>query len=156
MRGADARFGKLFSQVDMEDRIPERHLMEQLNRNLLLRWFVGVDVDDPVWDATMFTKKRGRLLRGGDGDADGGRNAERDFRGERRSNKTEDVFGWVKTVGVMAKTRPRERRRLTGDSRWRWRPAIRPGCGNCWRGRTDGGKIGRLSAFGSGKSLGFQ
>ncbi len=118
MRGADARPGKLFSYVDMEDRIPERHplrairrltdealralsedfdelysrvgrpgiapekllrtlllqaffsirserqLMEQLNCNLLFRWFVGLDVDDPVWDATVFTKNRDRLLRG--------------------------------------------------------------------------------------------
>ncbi len=38
--------------------------MEQLNYNLLFRWFVGLDVDDPVWDATVFTKNRDRLLRG--------------------------------------------------------------------------------------------
>ena len=40
----------------------ERLLMEQLNYNLLFRWFVGLDMDDPVWDATVFTKNRDRLL----------------------------------------------------------------------------------------------
>jgi len=113
----------------------ERLLMEQLDYNLLFRWFVGLEMDDPVWDATVFSKNRDRLL---DGDiarrflaavlnrpelrkllsdehfsVDGtlieawasmksfrpkegsdeppagpGRNAERDFHGERRSNDT--------------------------------------------------------------------
>jgi transposase len=40
----------------------ERQLMEQLDYNLLFRWFVGLGVDDPVWDATVFTKNRDRLL----------------------------------------------------------------------------------------------
>jgi len=115
----------------------ERQLMEQLDYNLLFRWFVGLGVDDPVWDATVFTKNRDRLLDGaiaakffravlsqprveallsdehfsvdgtlieafasmksfkpkdGAGDeppAGGeGRNAERDFHGEQRSNAT--------------------------------------------------------------------
>ena len=42
----------------------ERQLMEQLNYNLLFRWFVGLSMDDPVWDATVFTKNRERLLQG--------------------------------------------------------------------------------------------
>lgn|SRR3989338_4435942 len=42
----------------------ERLLMEQLDYNLLFRWFVGLHVDDPVWDATVFTKNRDRLLEG--------------------------------------------------------------------------------------------
>ena len=42
----------------------ERLLMEQLDYNLLFRWFVGLEVDDPVWDATVFTKNRERLLGG--------------------------------------------------------------------------------------------
>ena len=113
----------------------ERQLMEQLNYNLLFRWFVGLSTDDPVWDATVFCKNRDRLL---DGDiackfmtavlnlpqvrqllssehfsVDGtlieawasmksfvpkdgsnppasgrGRNAERDFHGEKRKNDT--------------------------------------------------------------------
>lgn len=45
-------------------RRPERQLMEQLNYNLLFRWFVGLSPDDPVWDATTFTKNRDRLQRG--------------------------------------------------------------------------------------------
>jgi transposase len=42
----------------------ERQLMEQLQYNLLYRWFVGLGVDDPVWDVTVFTKNRQRLLIG--------------------------------------------------------------------------------------------
>jgi transposase len=42
----------------------ERMLMEQLNYNLLFRWFVGLNVDDPVWDVTVFTKNRERFLDG--------------------------------------------------------------------------------------------
>ena len=42
----------------------ERLLMEQLQYNLLFRWFVGLSMDDPVWDATTFTKNRDRLLEG--------------------------------------------------------------------------------------------
>jgi len=42
----------------------ERLLMEQLQYNLLFRWFVGLSMDDPVWDATTFTKNRDRLLAG--------------------------------------------------------------------------------------------
>jgi transposase len=41
----------------------ERMLMEQLDYNLLFRWFVGLNIDEPVWDATVFTKNRKRLLR---------------------------------------------------------------------------------------------
>jgi transposase len=113
----------------------ERQLMEQLDYNLLFRWFVGLSADDPVWDATVFCKNRDRLM---DGDIArrfmtavlnlpqvrellsnehfsvdgtlieawasmksfvpkdggnrpppaGGRNAERDFHGEKRSNAT--------------------------------------------------------------------
>jgi transposase len=115
----------------------ERQLMEQLDYNLLFRWFVGLGIDDPVWDVTVFTKNRDRLLDGDiaakffqavlgqpevsallsdehftvDGTlieawasmksfkrkdgrhddppaGDGGRNVERDFRGEKRSNVT--------------------------------------------------------------------
>jgi len=118
----------------------ERQLMEQLDYNLLFRWFVGLSMDDPVWDATVFGKNRDRLLDGDiaakffvtvlnlpqvrgllssehfsvdgtlieawasmksfvpkDGDdppsgkrsgSSQGRNAERDFHGEKRKNDT--------------------------------------------------------------------
>jgi transposase len=115
----------------------ERQLMEQLDYNLLFRWFTGLGIDDPVWDVTVFTKNRDRLLKGdiaakffqavlcqpavkallsdehftvdgtlieawastksfkpkdGPGDGSppggGGRNTERDFHGEKRSNAT--------------------------------------------------------------------
>ena len=42
----------------------ERLLREELNYNLLFRWFVGLNMDDPVWDATVFSKNRERLLEG--------------------------------------------------------------------------------------------
>ena len=41
----------------------ERLLMEEMDYNLLFRWFVGLNADDPVWDATVFTKNRDRLLQ---------------------------------------------------------------------------------------------
>lgn len=112
----------------------ERQLMEQLDYNLLFRWFVGLAMDAPIWDVTVFTKNRDRFLegevaaqffcavlgqpevrallsdehfsvdgtlieafasmksfklkgKGGDEPpAVGGRNAERDFHGEKRTN----------------------------------------------------------------------
>src|SRR5687767_1296790 len=42
----------------------ERQLMEQLDYNLLFRWFVGLGMDDAVWSATTFSKNRDRLLDG--------------------------------------------------------------------------------------------
>jgi transposase len=42
----------------------ERLLMEQLDYNLLFRWFVGLNMDDSIWDPTVFTKNRERLLAG--------------------------------------------------------------------------------------------
>jgi transposase len=42
----------------------ERLLMEQLDYNLLFRWFVGLNIDDEVWDASTFSKNRDRLLEG--------------------------------------------------------------------------------------------
>lgn len=113
----------------------ERQLMEQVTYNMLFRWFIGLSMDASVWDVTVFTKNRERLLAGAiavefllavmgdaavkrllsnehfsvdgtlidawasmksfrrkDGGDDGpvgpGRNAERDFHGETRSNET--------------------------------------------------------------------
>jgi transposase len=112
----------------------ERQLMEQIDYNLLFRWFVGLEMDDGVWDASTFSKNRDRLLeadvareflgtlmglgrvkrllstdhfsvdgtlleawasmksfrpKDGSGDPPGpGRNAERNFRREKRSNET--------------------------------------------------------------------
>jgi transposase len=193
MRGSDARSGKQFSYVDLEQRVPpdhplrairtivnealtdigaefeaiystigrpsiapekllralllqlfhgirsERQMMERLDFDLSFRWFVGLGIDDPVWDPSTFSKNRERLLdgeiaarflaailerprvkrllstdhfsvdgtlietwcsmksfrpkdeAGGDDlppDGTGGRNAEVDFRGEKRGNMT--------------------------------------------------------------------
>src|SRR6202171_3979268 len=41
----------------------ERLLMEEMDYNLLFRWFVGLSAADAVWDATVFTKNRDRLLQ---------------------------------------------------------------------------------------------
>ena len=76
-----ARFDRLYSSIGRPSIPPEkllralllqglytvrseRLLMEQLQYNLLFRWFVGLSMDDPVWDATVFTKNRDRLLEG--------------------------------------------------------------------------------------------
>lgn len=40
----------------------ERLLLEQLNYNLMIRWFVGINPDDPIWHPTTFTNNRDRLL----------------------------------------------------------------------------------------------
>src|SRR6266849_3236896 len=48
----------------------ERQLMEQLDYNLLFRWFVGLSLDAVVWDVTVFTKNRERLIAGDIADAD--------------------------------------------------------------------------------------
>ena len=42
----------------------ERQLMERLDFDLLFRWFVGLGIDDPVWDHSTFSKNRERLLAG--------------------------------------------------------------------------------------------
>src|SRR6202021_3708815 len=42
----------------------ELQLMEQLDYNLLFRWFVGLSMDEAVWDETVFTKNRERLIEG--------------------------------------------------------------------------------------------
>src|SRR6476659_4532494 len=42
----------------------ERQWMEQLDYNLLFRWFVGLGIDDVVWSPTTFSKNRDRLLNG--------------------------------------------------------------------------------------------
>jgi len=75
------RFEKLYSKVGRPSIPPERllralllqilytirserMLMEELDYNMLFRWFVGLSMDDPIWDPTVFTKNRQRLLEG--------------------------------------------------------------------------------------------
>ena len=77
----DGRFGEIYSEIGRPSIPPEqllramllqafytvrseRQFMEQLDFNLLFRWFVGLGVDDPVWDASTFSKNRERLLEG--------------------------------------------------------------------------------------------
>jgi transposase len=79
LQGLDGAFAKLYA-ADGRPSIPperllrasllqafytirsERQLMEQLDYNLLYRWFVGLGIDDPVWVPTVFSKNRDRLL----------------------------------------------------------------------------------------------
>jgi transposase len=75
----DAEFGALYTDFGRPSIAPERliragllqilfsirserQLMEQMDYNLLFRWFVGLGIDDPVWVPTVFTKNRDRLL----------------------------------------------------------------------------------------------
>ena len=84
--GLKAWFGKLYAKTGRPSIAPEkllralllqvlysvrseRMLMEQLDYNLLFRWFVGLNMDDAIWDATVFTKNRQRLLEGDVADA---------------------------------------------------------------------------------------
>ena len=81
LKGIDGELGKLYSPIGRESIAPERllralllmvlysvrserQLMEQLDYNLLFRWFVGLEMDDEVWDVTVFTKNRERLIEG--------------------------------------------------------------------------------------------
>jgi transposase len=77
----DAEFEKLYCSTGRPSIAPERllratlsmilfsirsepQLMEQMNFNLLFGWFVGLEMDDAVWDVTVFTKNRERLIEG--------------------------------------------------------------------------------------------
>jgi transposase len=80
LKDMSPQFGKLYSDVGRPSIAPERLLralllqifysvrserllMEQLDYNLLFRWFVGMNMDEQVWVATLFTKNRDRLLK---------------------------------------------------------------------------------------------
>src|SRR5271169_5878744 len=81
LRDLQPRFGRLYAMTGRPSIAPEkllralmlqvlysvrseRLLMEQLDYNLLFRWFVGLNMDDAVWDATVFSKNRQSLLQG--------------------------------------------------------------------------------------------
>jgi transposase len=81
LKALDQRFGSMYAAMGRPSIPPERLLralllqmlytvrserllMEQLDYNFLFRWFVGLSIDDPVWDVTVFTKNRERLLKG--------------------------------------------------------------------------------------------
>ena len=81
LRGLSPHFSKLYARIGRPSIAPEkllralllmvlysirseRRLMEELEYNLLYRWFVGMGVDEPVWDATVFCKNRERFIDG--------------------------------------------------------------------------------------------
>src|SRR5271163_4012667 len=66
MRGTDIHQSGMFSYVSLESRVPQEHplrgIKELLDYNLLFRWFVGLSIDEPIWDHSSFTKNRDRLI----------------------------------------------------------------------------------------------
>ena len=81
LRALSGEFAKLYSPIGRESIPPERlmralllqafysirserQLVERIEYDLLFRWFVGLGIEDAVWDATTFTKNRDRLLEG--------------------------------------------------------------------------------------------
>ena len=81
LKSLTGEFAKLYSPIGRESIPPERlmralllqafysirserQLVERIDYDLLFRWFVGLGIEDPVWDATTFTKNRDRLLEG--------------------------------------------------------------------------------------------
>jgi transposase len=81
LKSLSGEFAKLYSPIGRESIPPERlvralllqafysirserQLVERIDTDLLFRWFVGLGIEDPVWDATSFTKNRDRLLDG--------------------------------------------------------------------------------------------
>ena len=81
LKSLSGEFAKLYSPLGRESIPPERllralllqafysirserQLVERIDHDLLFRWFVGLGIEDPVWDATTFTKNRDRLLEG--------------------------------------------------------------------------------------------
>ena len=81
LKTLSGEFDKLYSPIGRESIPPERlmralllqafysirserQLVERIDYDLLFRWFVGLGIEDPVWDATSFTKNRDRLLEG--------------------------------------------------------------------------------------------
>ena len=81
LKSLSGEFAKLYSPIGRESIPPERlmralllqafysirserQLVERIDYDLLFRWFVGLGIEDPVWDATSFTKNRDRLLEG--------------------------------------------------------------------------------------------
>src|SRR6201993_2697030 len=76
MRGDDRQQADMYSYISPENLLraqliqmlysvrSERLLMEEIDYSMLYRWFVGMNLDEPVWDVTVFTKNRNRLLEG--------------------------------------------------------------------------------------------
>src|SRR5512133_3018013 len=64
LKSLSGEFQKLYSPLGRESIPPERLMVERIDHDLLFRWFVGLGIEDPVWDATSFTKNRDRLLEG--------------------------------------------------------------------------------------------
>ena len=84
--------------------------MEQLDYNLLFRWFVGLSMDERVWDATVYSKNPrlpGRRRCGGALPSGGATRHAGYAASQRLRKRIEEGFGWIKTTGGLAKTRHR-------------------------------------------------
>ena len=62
LKEMSSRFTRLYAFMGPPSIAPERLLMEQLDYNLLFCWFVGMEMDERVWDHAVFSKNRERLL----------------------------------------------------------------------------------------------
>jgi len=134
------QFAKLYSEVGRPSIAPERlfrslllqifysvrserMLIEQLQYNLLFRWFVGMEMDEAVWNHAVFSKNRERLLNEEIAESFFQRVLERarphmavDERttrhagyevSQRKRKRVEQSFGWMKMVGMLRKVKLR-------------------------------------------------
>jgi len=87
----------------------ERLLMEEIDYSILCRWFVGLNLDDLVWDGTTFTKNRDRLLEAA---------VAKEFLvqvverapyaiSQKKRKRIEECFGWLKDIALLRKLKHR-------------------------------------------------
>jgi len=76
--------------------------MEQVQYNLLYRWFIGLTMDDAVWVPTVFTKNRERLIA-----HDAVAQTAGDAVSQQRRQLIEQGFGWAKTVAMLRQVKVR-------------------------------------------------
>jgi hypothetical protein len=141
------RFNRLYARAGLPSIAPEKLLrtlllqllysvrrepllMEQLNYNLLFRWFVGLSMDDAVWDASTFSRNREEDTTSGSSSRNCDRWGSRRMwhrarmvakagwnqrttrhpvyeASQRKRKRIEEVFGWMQTVGMLRQLRHR-------------------------------------------------
>lgn len=89
----------------------ERQLVEAVNYNLLYRWFVGLNIEDKVWDHSTFSAKDKHSA------VDGRIKRHEGYKTSLKVRKRiEEAFGWIKTVGGLAKTKLIGQAKLAGQA----------------------------------------
>ena len=108
--------------------------MEEIDYSTLFWWFVGMNLDEPVWDVTVFTKNRNRLLDGEGDECDTARCAEHEAKrresddqrttrhrrysvSQKKRKRIEECFGWLKTIAMVRKYGIEASRRWVAYSR---------------------------------------